>query len=135
MGHMFYKGLFLLCLCPCFVYADGPSDVSLRFHSQWKIGEREQRALQKKYGSSRVSFDGEGHATPNGLTPAQAKRWKRLYELCMSDGCYFCDSPEGSCENHTCGPKNAYCKPYLEVGGVPKCGKECADYAFTSTLI
>ena len=135
MKHYLWVGAFLLCLGHNGICIDKTPEVSLRFHAQWKIGEREQLALQQKYGYSRVSFDAEGHATPYGLTPDQVKRWKRLYELCMSDGCYFCDLPEGSCENHTCGPQNAFCKPYLGVGGRPECGEECADYAFTSSLI
>ena len=135
MKRHLWVGTFLLCLGHNGICIDKTPEVSLRFHDQWKISESDKQTLQQKYGVSRVIFDQEGHATPIDLTSEQAKRWQRLYNLCMNDGCIFCDSAEGSCENQSCGPKNAYCKPYMETEGHPKCGFECADYAFMSTLI
>ncbi|MBS0272455.1 MAG: hypothetical protein JSR85_07410 [Proteobacteria bacterium] len=126
---------FLSCLWLTFVYAEELPDVSLRFHAQWDVGERGRERLIEKYGVSRVRFDPSGQAIPSGLSPEQLPRWMRLYELCMRDGCYYCDANEGSCESGTCGPRNASCKPYLGPDGFPKCGIQCADYAFTSTLI
>jgi hypothetical protein len=135
MKHYLWAGAFLLCWGQNGACVENTPEVSLRFHSQWKISEREKQALQQKYGTSRVLFDQNGYATPLDLSPEKAKRWRRLYDLCMSDGCTFCDWGEGSCENQTCGPQNAHCKPYMGPEGYPKCGIECADYAFMSTLI
>lgn len=135
MKRHLWAAAFLLCLGQNGVCVDKNPEASLRFQSQWKISEREKQALHQKYGPYRVSFDQEGKATPQGLSPEQTKRWRRLYDLCMSDGCTFCDWEEGSCETQTCGPLNAHCRPIMEIDGRPKCGLECADYAFTSTLI
>jgi len=110
-------------------------DVSLRFHAQWTVDEGTQKKLHETYGLKRISFDQRGRPVPCGLSPTEATRWKRLYNLCMSDGCYYCDAPEGSCELGTCGVQNSYCKPYVGKDGQPLCGRECADYAFTSILI
>lgn len=110
-------------------------DISLRFHAQWIVDERTREKIQKTYGAMRVDFDRKGRPIPHGLTPAQTKRWKRLYTLCMSDGCYYCDAGEGSCELGTCGPRNEFCTPYTGQDGQPICGKVCADYAFKSILI
>lgn len=105
-------------------------DVSLRYHAQWKVEEGVKKKLHETYGIKRVSFDSKGRPVPQGLSPAQQKRWERLYHLCMGDGCYYCDAPEGSCESNTCGENNEYCKPYVGADGQPICGKGCADYAF-----
>src|SRR3990167_8060143 len=123
-------GLLLLCLGNTFAKAEEIRDVTLRYYAQWNIGERARQRLQEKYGTSRVHFDDNGQAFPNGIPIAMIARWKRLYELCMRDGCYYCDADEGSCESGTCGPKNTLCKPYLNSQGLPKCGPQCADYAF-----
>lgn len=135
MKHPILQGFFLLCLGQSLAKAEQAPDVSLRFHAQWNVGDKARQKLVKKYGLSRVSFDRKGHAIPHGLSKETLQRWKRLYEQCMRDGCYYCDAEEGSCETGTCGPKNALCKPYMETEGQPKCGHECADYAFNSTLI
>jgi len=135
MERQFFTGLFLLCLWQTSLQADEIPDIFLRHHAQWVVGTREQQTLLEKYGLSRVSFDEKGQAMPHGLSPKQMTRWKRLYELCMRDGCTYCDAEDGSCETGTCGPQNAHCKPYLGSEGRPKCGAECADYAFMSTLI
>lgn len=134
MGHQVLKGFVLLCFWLTHAQADEISDVSMRFHAQWDVGDQERQRLQKTYGITRVSFDEKGHAIPNGLSPKQLARWMRLYELCMRDGCYYCDANEGSCEFGTCGPKNTDCKPYIGEKGLPQCGGQCADYAFISTL-
>lgn len=135
MKRFMLRELFLLCLCIPTAKGEGLPDVCLRFHEQWKVGAQEQQELQKEYGALRVSFDEKGRATPCGLSHEQLSRWKSFYELCMRDGCYYCDASEGSCESGTCGPKNTYCKPYLDKNGNPTCGTECADYAFKSTRI
>lgn len=141
--------VFLLSLGVGLGYADTPSsafpqkinaiysneDVSLRFHAQWTVDERTREKIQKTYGGMRIDFDRKGHPIPHGLTPEQIKRWNRLYMLCMSDGCYYCDADEGSCELGTCGPRNESCSPYTGPDGHPICGKVCADYAFKSILI
>lgn len=126
-----------LLLLPIFlsaVYGEEIPDVSLRFYAQWDVGDRERQKLTDIYGVQRVSFDAKGKVTPHNLPSNQIKRWMRLYELCMSDGCYYCDANEGSCETGTCGPKNIHCKPYVNSQGLPKCGSQCADYAFIATL-
>lgn len=126
-------GLTLICL-PA-VYAEDIPEISLRFYAQWDVGDATRQKLTEVYGTQRVSFDDEGRAIPTTrLCKAQVSRWRRLYELCMSDGCYYCDSGEGSCETGTCGPKNSDCKPYKNAQGVPRCGCQCADYAFRATL-
>ena len=135
MERQILKGMFLLYLWSSPVQAEEFPDVSLRFHSQWELGPHEQQKLLEKYGVYRVSFDQKGQATPHGLSPELMSRWKSFYELCMRDGCYYCDADVGSCETGTCGPENAYCKPYMRSDGLPACGVECADYAFISTLI
>jgi len=134
MGPKILTGLFLLCLLNTCVWAEGISDVSLRYYAQWDIGERARQRLQEKYGTSRVHFDDNGQAFPSGIPIAMIARWKRFYELCMRDGCYYCDADEGSCETGTCGSKNASCKPIMDER-TPVCGAQCADYAFISTLI
>ncbi len=135
MSPQIRKGFFWLCFWLSPLQAEEFSDVTMRFHSQWDVGDQERQRLLEKYGVFRVTFDQEGHAVPHGLSPEQTVRWQRFYELCMCDGCYFCDASEGSCERGTCGPQNANCRPYISDEGMPKCGLECADYAFTSTLI
>jgi len=134
MKRHIFKEFFLLSLWFNSAQAQEIPDVSLRFHAQWDVGDEERQRLQEKYGAVRVSFDEGGHAVPVGLLPEHLKRWVRLYELCMRDGCYYCDADEGSCELGTCGPTNAYCKPYMGDEGYPQCGIACADYAFTSVL-
>lgn len=135
MQQPLLKGLFLLCLWQKVAHAEAIPDVSFHFSPQWNIGDQNRQRLQAKYGSFRVSFDKEGRAIPHGLFPKQMPRWERLYKLCMSDGCYFCDSEKGgSCEMGTCGYKNVDCRPYLGGDGLPQCGLECADYAFLSIL-
>ncbi len=133
MKHRIRKGFFLLCIWPHALMAEQLQDVSLRFHAQWDVGEQARQKIQTKYGMTRVRFDQKGIATPSGLSPDQVNRWKRLYELCMKDGCYYCDASEGSCETGTCGPKNANCKPFMDGKRTPQCGEECADFAFNST--
>jgi hypothetical protein len=133
MERQILVGFFLL-LWVGSALAEGFEDVSLRYYAQWDVGERERQKLLEKYGASRVSFDQEGRAMPQGLPPQQLERWHSFYELCMRDGCYFCDADIGSCETGTCGPENAYCKPYIGSEGLPKCGVECADYAFAAIL-
>lgn len=135
MERQILKGFVLLCLLLTALHADDIPDVSLRFHAQWNVGDQERQKLQEKYGITRVNFDKKGEAIPNGLSSAQLARWKRLYELCMRDGCYYCEADEGSCESGTCGFKNSYCRPHMGGEGLPQCGVECADYAFISTLI
>ncbi len=110
------------------------SEVSLRFGAQWEISQGEKKSLEQKFGMTRVSFDLQGRPIPKGISPQIVQRWYRLYNLCMSDGCYYCDAPEGSCETGTCGPNNAHCKPHMDSSGCPKCGHVCADYAFSATL-
>ena len=134
MKRQILKGLFLFCFWFGSVRAEEFDDVSLRFYAQWEVGDEEQQKLLEKYGAFRVRFDPVGHAIPQGLSPELMQRWKSFYELCMRDGCYYCDADIGSCEAGTCGPKNAYCRPYMGSEGLPKCGIECADYAFFSTL-
>jgi hypothetical protein len=124
--------LYALWLCPA--YAEELPEISLRFHAQWDVSEKERAKIIEKYGTSRISFDQMGHAVPHRVEPECIPRWKRLYELCMQDGCYYCDADEGSCETGTCGFKNAQCKPYIDLDGSPKCGLQCADYAFISIL-
>lgn len=139
--------IVLITLCSGLVYAHKGSDpqtinavyknddVSLRFHAQWVVDERTQKRLHDTYGVMRIRFDKNGRPIPHGLSPAQVKRWERLYKLCMSDGCYYCDASEGSCELGTCGMNNEHCKPHIAYDGQPICGNVCADYAFTSILI
>lgn len=110
------------------------SEVSLRFGAQWEISQVDKHALEQRYGVTRVSFDLQGRPIPKGISPKVVQRWYRLYNLCMSDGCYYCDAPEGSCESGTCGPSNSLCKPHMDGQGCPKCGHVCSDYAFTATL-
>lgn len=133
MRFQILTGLFLLCLWHTSVRAEDISDVSSRFFAQWDIGERARQRLEEKYGTSRVKFDENGHVFPAGIPIALIARWKRFYELCMRDGCYYCDADVGSCDLGTCGPKNASCRPYMDEKS-PVCGLECADYAFISTL-
>jgi hypothetical protein len=110
-------------------------DVTLRFHAQWNVDEKAQRKLRETYGSQRLTFDLQGRPVLHGLTPEQVKRWERLYKLCMSDGCFYCDSDEGgSCESGTCGANNELCRPHLGYDGRPICGQVCADFAFNSIL-
>ena len=110
------------------------SDVSLRFGAQWEISQGEKKILEQTYGATRVSFDLQGRPIPKGIAPNDVQRWYRLYNLCMNDGCYYCDAAEGSCETGTCGPNNSLCKPHMDGQGCPKCGQVCADYAHTATL-
>ena len=126
--------VFILSLCFSTAGADDICDVTLRNYAQWEIQSCEKQVLYDMYGPLRVSFDPQGHATPQNLPPHLINRWERLYELCMRDGCYFCDYDEGSCETGTCGLQNASCKPYMNSQGFPKCGSQCADYAFIATL-
>lgn len=134
MKNNVYKAFLFLCLWQTPLWAED-ADVCMRYHAQWKVGDQARQKVLEKYGFSRVSFDQKGRAIPQGLSTKQIPRWERLYEFCMRDGCYYCDADEGSCEAGTCGPKNAACKPYLGSDGYPKCGIECADYAFLSLLI
>lgn len=134
MKKSIMRGFFLLSLWLMPAYAEEIYDVSLRFHRQWELGETEKETLREKYGPIRVSFDPNGQAVPKGLPSALIVRWKRFYELCMRDGCYYCDADEGSCESGTCGIYNVSCKPYMTSEGLPQCGVQCADYAFISTL-
>lgn len=139
MGRQILTGFLLVNICNTSVDAEDMSDVSYRFQAQWDVGERVRQSILEHYGQSRVSFDENGQPIPKGLSAAQLKRWKRLYTLCMSDGCTYCDAEEGegSCESGTCGPHNSYCKPYMRQGEGPPnpiCGAECADYAFAATL-
>lgn len=135
MNRLILKSLCLLCLGLPIAQANNLSEVSLRFHTQWDLAEAQKTALKEKYGTIRVSFDSNGQAIPHGLSPELLDRWKRLYELCMRDGCYYCDADEGSCEIGTCGSSNSYCKPHMTSDGRPQCGYQCADYAFISTLL
>jgi hypothetical protein len=134
MKRQVLQGLLFLPIFLNAAYGEEIPDVSLRFYAQWDVGEKARQRLDNTFGPQRVSFDAKGKVTPHNLPSNQIKRWRRLYELCMSDGCYYCDANEGSCETGTCGPKNAQCKPYLNSQGLPKCGSQCADYAFTATL-
>jgi hypothetical protein len=134
MNYKVLRGLLLLPIFLSSAYGEEIPDVSLRFYAQWDVGDKERQKLTDIYGVQRVSFDAKGQVTPHNLPLNQVKRWKRLYELCMSDGCYYCDADEGSCETGTCGPKNTHCKPYMNSQGFPKCGSQCADYAFIATL-
>lgn len=137
MGRQILTGFLLIGVCHTPVKAEDMSDVSFRFQAQWDVGEGMRQSIQEQYGQSRVSFDQYGQPSPVGLSEAQLKRWKRLYALCMSDGCTYCDGGEGSCESGTCGPKNASCRPYMhhnEGPPTPICGTECADFAFAATL-
>jgi hypothetical protein len=109
-------------------------EISWRYHAQWRVDECTRAQLDAVYGQKRVNFDETGYPSPQGLSPTETKRWMRLYLLCMSDGCGFCDAEVGSCESGTCGFHNASCRPYLDLNGQPVCGQECADYAFTSML-
>ncbi len=131
-GHIL-KIFFLLGFSVSPLEAKDPTEVSLRFHAQWDLAERDHQKVLETYGPYRVHFE-QGHAIPYGLLPEQRPRWKRLYELCMCDGCYYCDASEGSCEIGTCGLNNSSCKPHMEREGVPRCGLQCADYAFMSVL-
>lgn len=114
--------------------ADKISDVTLRNYDQWSLKERDQKLLYQKFGPIRVVFDSLGNARPLNLPANLIKRWEKLYEICMRDGCYLCDNDVGSCETGTCGPANKHCKPYLNADGVPECGKQCADYASMGVL-
>src|SRR3990167_35236 len=134
MGHYSFKGFFLSIFCLGSALAEEIPEISLRFYAQWDVGETDRQKLTEAYGVHRVSFDEQGHARPQNIETSQINRWRRLYELCMSDGCYYFDSGEGSCETGTCGPKNVHCKPYKNSQGIPRCGAQCADYAFMSTL-
>jgi len=116
------------------IVVDPIAEVSLRFAAQWEISLADKAALNQKYGIQRVHFDPQGHPNPTGISSQSLKRWQRLYNLCMTDGCYYCDAHEGSCETGTCGPQNSLCKPYMDSQGCPKCGDVCADYAFAATL-
>ncbi|MBA3813954.1 MAG: hypothetical protein H0X26_05635 [Alphaproteobacteria bacterium] len=110
-------------------------DVSYRFHAQWNVDEGTRKKIEKAYGDKRIRFDQHGHPIAQGLSKAEVVRWERLYKLCMSDGCLYCDHDDvGSCESLTCGPNNAHCKPHLGHDGRPLCGEVCADYAFKSLL-
>lgn len=132
---MKYSFFFIgLCLSLTSVKAEEICDVTLRYHTQWQLNGPQKALLSHRYGAIRVSFDPQGHASPQNLPPPLLERWKRLYEFCMRDGCYFCDADEGSCETGTCGISNRDCKPYMTGEGVPQCGNQCADYAFMSTL-
>lgn len=135
MKNYLYKAFLLLCLFQSPLRAEEIPDVCMRHYAQWKVGNQAQQKVLEKYGFSRISFDQKGRAIPTGLSSKQLPRWERLYESCMRDGCYYCDAEEGSCEAGTCGPKNAFCKPYPGSDGYPQCGLECADYAFLSLLI
>ena len=135
MKKKFLRFLFLYGIWLYPVSAQEIPEISLRFHAQWDVGEKEREKLTEKYGISRVNFDEMGQAVPNGLAPECLPRWQRLYDLCMQDGCYYCDANEGSCETGTCGLKNADCKPYIGPDGLPQCGVQCADYAFISILL
>ncbi len=134
MERQIFKWMFLLCIGLNPVQSEEFPDVSMRFHSQWELGPQDQQKLLKKYGVYRVSFDEKGQAIPHGIPPELISRWKCFYEICMRDGCYYCDTDVGSCETGTCGPENGLCKPYMGSEGLPVCGVECADYAFISTL-
>lgn len=134
MGKTFLAFFLLYGLWLCPTNAEELPEVSLRFHAQWNVSEKECKKLVETYGNSRVSFDQKGHAIPSGITSECLPRWQRLYELCMCDGCYYCDASEGSCETGTCGFKNEHCKPYINLDGLPQCGLQCADYAFISIL-
>jgi hypothetical protein len=120
--------------CADNIVVNPDSAVSMRFGAQWEISHGEKQSLEQKYGMTRVSFDLQGRPIPKGISPKVVQRWYRLYNLCMSDGCYYCDAPEGSCETGTCGPNNSQCKPHMDSTGCPKCGHVCADYAFNATL-
>ncbi|HUX80179.1 MAG TPA: hypothetical protein VMW10_10625 [Alphaproteobacteria bacterium] len=134
MYHQILKGFFLICLWLGSAHAEEFEDVSSRFHAQWDVGDPERQKLLEIYGALRVQFDQNGYPTPHGLSPELMQRWHSFYELCMRDGCYYCDADLGSCETGTCGPENANCRPYVGSEGLPKCGDECSDYAFASTL-
>lgn len=148
MKYTLLENVLLMCLWPSLALAQNLSesapqiantvyeseDASLRFHGQWIVDEGTRTKLQKTYGTTRVRFDPKGSPLPHGLSQSQIKRWERLYRLCMSDGCYYCDAGEGSCELGTCGTNNRDCRPYLAGDGQPLCGRECADYAFKSML-
>lgn len=137
---------FLMTVSPILVYAHeltpraknavyNSEEVSLRFHAQWTVDEETRKKLHEIYGATRIRFDHKGNPILHGLPPVEAKRWERLYKLCMSDGCYYCDAAEGSCELGTCGANNEHCRPHIGQDGRPLCGDECADYAFNSILI
>lgn len=129
------RALFILfAFYPLQANADQLCDVTLRHHDQWTIAEKDQKILIQKFGPIRVVFDSSGNARPLNLPVSLIKRWEKLYEICMRDGCYLCDNDVGSCETGTCGPSNKYCKPYLNVNGIPECGKQCADYASMGVL-
>ncbi len=134
MGYKVLRGLLFLPIFLSSAYGEEIPDISLRFYAQWDVGERARQKLDNTFGPQRVSFDIKGKVTPHNLPSDQIKRWMRLYELCMSDGCYYCDADEGTCETGTCGHKNASCKPHMNSQGLPKCGSQCADYAFIATL-
>ena len=135
MKRQVFAGLFLLCLWLNGAYAEEFDDITLRYYAQWDVGDLARQKLLEKYGAFRVLFDQDGQPIPQGLSPELMQRWHSFYELCMRDGCYYCDADLGSCETGTCGSENASCKPYIGSEGLPKCGTECADYAFMSTLI
>src|SRR5204863_1352711 len=79
-------------------------DVPWRYHAQWTVDEVIRKKLLQTYGVKRISFDHQGRPILQGLSPAEARRWERLYKLCMSDGCLYCDADDGgSCESGTCG--------------------------------
>ena len=133
-GDMRKKIVKMLCLC-CSIGIGLPSapssasdGICFRFYDQWKVTEKDKRDLQKKYGFVCLLFNKEGSILIKGLSPAAKSRFINLYNQCMKDGCMFCDAEEGSCEEGTCGPDNAFCKPYMEDGR-PLCGEECGYYA------
>ena len=134
MNYFYLKAAIIVGLSFRIAHANEICDVTLRFHKQWEVKECEKKVLGDKYGPIRVSFDPQGRATPQNLPSHLLTRWKSLYEICMRDGCYFCDADEGSCEMGTCGTANAKCKPYMTLEGHPQCGMQCADFAFMSTL-
>lgn len=122
------------CLITFFANPARGEDVAMRFHAQWNVDEGTQQRIQEAYGG--IDFDKEGQPLlPEGLGSVEMKRWERLYKLCMSDGCYYCDANEGSCELGTCGINNENCKPYIGRDGQPICGAACADFAFSSILL
>ncbi len=126
------KRIFFVCLSiglgvtsDLFSASDG---VCFRFYEQWKVTEKDKQDLQKKYGFVCLLFDKKGTVLIKGLSPSLNVRFVNLYNQCMKDGCMFCDASDGSCEDGTCGPNNASCKPYIE-NGRPLCGEDCGYYA------
>lgn len=104
-----------------------PDDVPLRYHAQWTVDEATQKKIHEAYGI--IRFDPKGHPILTKLTKAEKKYWEMHFKHCMGDGCYYCDSAEGSCESRTCGQDNKDCKARLDGDGQPICGNECANYA------